>query len=104
MVADVAQLMGEVTGTLAERLAAAAFISFNKNIWSQTSAQTMSRFFEAFAPGRGQSADQVLQNLTRFGRQTLAPIVAIPTTMGYAGSSMARSAVRMLDPEEKDVQ
>lgn len=96
MVADVAQLMGELKGEGAAKLTAALFFGINKNIWMQTAAKSLTDFFSAMQPGRGdESADQILSNLQRFARQQVGSAV---------GSWATTGAVRAVDPETKAIR
>lgn len=107
VVADAAQLMGELSGSQAEQAAAAAYLSLSRNLVGQTGWKDIGDFLEILNGGRNlksEDASDVLKSLYRYLRQEAVSMVGIPASMGLSQSATARMLVRASDPEEKLVK
>jgi len=96
MVADAAQIMGEVDNTDAEKIVLGASYSFMKNIWSQTAAKNIADFFGALTPKPYAQPELVGKNYLQFGER-----LALGLVPGLSASS-TRGLVRAIDPVQRD--
>jgi len=99
MVADAAQIMGEVNdNTAMERLVLGVTYPLMKDIWSQTGAKNVADFFAAMTPKPYEDTAMVGKNYIKYSQNLVLGIVP------GLSSSTTRALVRATDPIQRDAE
>lgn len=102
MVADAAQIMGQIPHDVAQQLAVGIGYSFIKNLWSQTAAQNINDFFGALSPQPHEAETTYGERLGQYALKAGTSAIGVPLTGGLMGSWSSRAYTRFMDPAVKD--